>query len=249
MTSDDPDPPSVGDPQPFAAREGLRRHRERSGASAGLEYLRTIAAEEQQWLEKMVVRKAARYHVDQDDLLQDLYLSLLECNSIDVTRSGLRAWLTQRATWKAAALRRMIDRQGAQPLDDVPEPPAPDRQPPGFGWDVDEAWGLSRDEAQIIRLLCWDFDVSMQQFSELAGRTYAKTRQDRSRGLRKIEKLFDLTPQERAAYMALRHHRTYPDAAIALAVSEDVLRVRVGRAIAKIRRVLGRAGDHPEGEC
>lgn len=234
---------------PLDPREVLRRDRERQEPAIGLVYLRTIAAEERQWMERMAVRVAADYHVEADDLLQDLRLGLLTCNSIDAGRKEFRAWITRRATWKAADLRRTLSRHDAQPLESTPDPPAPEYGRIDPDWDVDASWRLSRDEAQIVRLICWGLDYSMRDLSELMERSYDKVRKDKSRGLHKIEKLFGLSEAELAAFLAFRRFPTYPVAASHLGVSEDELRIRVRQADDKIRRVLGRsATDDPEEE-
>lgn len=247
MQPDDYDQTASGGELPVDPREALRRDPARQEPSPGLLYLRTIAAEERQWLEKMVVGVAAEYRVDRDDLLQDLRLSLLRCTSIDAGRAELHAWLRRRAEWKALDLLRKTGRHPTQSLELGPEPPAPEPNRIDPDWDVDSSWHLSRDEAQIVRLICWGEDDSMREISALMGYSYDKGRQVRSRALRKLKKLIDLTPDELAAWLALGRLQTYPEAAIKLGLPEEELRVRVRRAEEKIRRVLRRsATDEPE---
>jgi DNA-directed RNA polymerase specialized sigma24 family protein len=243
-------PPNGGGDMPILdPREAQRRDRQGREPSAGLEYLRTIAAEERQWMEKMVVNVAARFNVDCDDLLQDLKASLLNDDSFDVGRTGHRKWLTQRAVWKAKDLRRIATRHEAEPLESTPEPPAPEPKRFDADWDVKPEWRLSRNEAQIVRLIGWGADYSMRELSELLDRKYDSIRQDKCRAFRKIEKLIGLTPDELVAFLAYRRSPSYAGVAIQLGLSEEELRARIRRAEDKIRLVLGRSvtDDSEEG--
>lgn len=249
MDPSEQDPTDRPDDRPILdPREARDRHRRRHGPSAGLVYLRALAVEERVWMKAMVARIARAHRVDRDDLLQELQLSLLDCDSIDRGRSEVRGWLTRRAQWRAADLLRRDrpDRTRPIPPDEaaaaadrvVAEPEVPDPT-----WTVERLGRLrlSRDEAQVVLLICWGFDVSLRDFAELVERSYAKTRQDKFRGLRKIEELFDLEPEERAAFIALREYGTLTAAAVRLALPEDTVRDLVRRAEHKINRTLGNA--------
>jgi DNA-directed RNA polymerase specialized sigma24 family protein len=196
-------------------------------------------------MERMVARTARAYRIEADDLLQDLRLSLLECDTIDRGRREVRGWLTRRAQWRAADMLRRdgLHRTHVRSLDEMtgPEPPAPGPTGPDAGWSVDRLEGLrlSRDEAQVVLLMLWGFDISLRAFAELVQRSHAKARQDKSRGLRKIEELFDLEPEERAAFIAFREYGTVTAAAVRLGISNDRLRRLVRQAEDKINRALG----------
>ena len=233
---------------PLDPREALSRDRHHE-PSAGLVYLRTIAAEERQWMEKMVEQVAAHHHVDRDDLLQDLRLSLLTCDSIDPGRTELRAWLIRRARWKALDLQRNAGRQRTDQLESAPDPPAPEPNRIDTSWDVDASWRLPRDEAQIVRLICWGLDLSLRDLSALIGRSYAEVRHDKHHALRKIKDFIGLSPDELTAFLAFRRFPTYPDAATHLDLPEEELRARVHRAHDKVRQALERSvTDDPEEE-
>lgn len=229
-------------------REARDRHRSRTSPSAGLVYLRALSETERSWLEAMVRQTARTYRVDRDDLLQNLQVSLLECETIDRGRREVRAWLRRRAQWKAADMLRRDrpSRTSSVPLDEaVSALPAPAPTGPDPEWDVDRlgAFRLSRDEAQVVLLTCWGFDVSLRDFAELVERSYATTRQHKVRGLRKIEDLFDLRPAERAAFIAYREFGTHAAAAVRLGMPEDRLRDLVRCAENKITRTLGNVPD------
>lgn len=80
-------------------REARDRHWRRNGESAGLLFLRALTAQERLWMEQMVTGIARAYGVDRDELLQELHLSLLTCDSIDSGRQSVRAcrppWASQ----------------------------------------------------------------------------------------------------------------------------------------------------------
>lgn len=230
-------------------REARDRHRSRTSPSAGLVYLRQQSETEQQWMKAMVTQTARTYRVDPDDLLQDLRVSLLECDIIDQGRREVHGWLRQRTQWKAADLLRRgrPSRTSSVPLDEVvPELPAPEPRGPDPDWDVERlgSFRLSRDEAQVVLLTCWGFDVSLRDFAELVGRGYPATRQSKVRGLRKIEELFDLRPAERAAFIAYREYNTHAAAAVRLGMTEARLRELVRCAENKINRTLGNVPEH-----
>jgi DNA-directed RNA polymerase specialized sigma24 family protein len=239
----EPDPPpdrAILDP-----RDARARHRRRTRTSAGLSYLRVLTAQERHWLDRMVARTARAYGVEADDLLQDLQLSLLECDTIDRGRREVRGWLKRRAHWRAADLLRRdgLHRRHVRSLDEMtaPEPVAPKPTGPDADWSLDRLEGLrlNRDEAQVVLLILWGLDISLREFAELVERSHAKARQDKSRGLRKIEELFDLEPEERAAFIAFREYGTVTAAAVRLGISNDRLRCLVRQAEHKINRALG----------
>jgi DNA-directed RNA polymerase specialized sigma24 family protein len=196
-------------------------------------------------MERMVARTARAYGVEADDLLQDLQLSLLQCDTIDRGRREVRGWLKRRAQWRAAdVLRREgLHRTHVRPLQEMtgPAPAAPRSTGPDAEWSLERLEGLrlNRDEAQVILLVLWGLDISMREFAELVQRSHAKARQDKSRGLRKIEELFDLEPEERAAFIAIREYDTVTAAAVRLGISNDRLRRLVRQAEHKINLALG----------
>lgn len=229
--------------RPVTAREARDRHRARTPASAGLRFLQELTDRERVWMEGMVGAPAREYHVDAQDLLQELRLDLLGCEVLDRSRESVRAWVRQRTRWRAIdLLRREQRRPRGVPFEPgVPEPVAPEPRGPDPEWTVERlrALGLNRDEAQIALLLCWGADISLRDFAELAERSYAKVRQDRSRGLRKIENIFALGDDESAAFIAFRDVGTFRAAAARLGCSEADARLLVRRAEHKIRHALG----------
>lgn len=142
-------------------REARARHRCRTQPSAGLVYLRALSRQEREWMARMARKVAREFNVDAEDLLQDLQLGLLGCNSIDGGRRAVRSWLTKRARWRAAEIRRAdrSHRERTRSLDEVPglEPPATDPVGVDLDWSVDrlQCWGLNRDEAQVVLLVVW----------------------------------------------------------------------------------------------
>lgn len=239
---DDLDPPpelSILDP-----REARDRHWRRNGVAAGLVYLQALTKQERLWMEHMVTGIAHAYGVDRDDLLQELHLSLLTCDSIDGGRQSVRGWLRRRARWRAADMLRASPDTWHLHLsaddDSFPEPPAPPAQVSDPDWSIDRIrkLGLNRDEAQVVLLVLWGFDVSLRDFAELIEHNYPKTRQDKIRGFSKIKNMFALDPEEDAALIAYRELGTMPAAAKRLGVSEAELRKLVGRAQRKIDLAL-----------
>lgn len=226
-------------------REARARHRLRTVPSAGLLFLQALAAQERAWMERMVNRIARAYHVEGDDLLQELQLSLLACNTIDRGRQSVRGWLTRRARWRAADLLRKVERTRSLDEASAPEPAAPEPTGPDPDWTIERLRGLrlNRDEAQVVLLVLWGMDVSLREFAELAERSHAKARQDKTRGLNKIEELFDLEPEESAAFIAFREFGTVNAAAVRLGVTADELRRLVRLAERKINRALGHPDD------
>jgi DNA-directed RNA polymerase specialized sigma24 family protein len=241
--------PHEPDPSPERAildpREARARHRRRTRTSAGLSYLRVLTVQERHWLARMVERTARAYGVEADDLMQDLQLSLLQSETIDRGRREVRGWLKRRAQWRAADMIRRdgLHRTHVRSLDEMtgPEPAAPAPTGPDAEWSLDRLEGLrlNRDEAQVVLLVLWGLDISLREFAELVERTHAKTRQDKSRGLRKIEELFDLEPEERAAFIAFREYGTVTAAAVRLGIPNDRLRRLVRQAEHKINQALG----------
>lgn len=231
-------------------REARARHVRRTGPSAGLLFLRALTAQENQWMERMVRRTAQAYNVDPDDLLQELRLSLIRCHTIDGGRAVVRGFLTRRARWRASDLLRgdKLRREHVRSLDDdaVPEAAAPETTGPDSDWTVDRirGLGLNRDEAQVVLLVLWGLDMSLRDFAELAARSHAKARQDKTRGFRKIEELFDLEPEESAAFIAYREFGTSHAAAVRLHLPERELIELVRRAESKINTTLGHTGGN-----
>ncbi len=232
---DEPDTP-VSDP-----REARARHHAATGESAGTAYLRALSDEERRWMTAMVAGVAREHGVDADDVLQDLQLSLLRCTSIDTGRSGVRGWLRQRARWRALDLRR---REGTPPdeLDEQDAGPAPPPTGPDHEWTTErlQALELNKNEAQAVLLLLWGLDIPLRDFAQLVGRSAVQARQDRSRGLGRIRKLFDLSAEEHQALTASRQHVSIAAAAADLGLAEADLRRLVRSAEERIERTLGR---------
>lgn len=221
--------------------EVRRQHRLKRESTAGEAYLRRMSAEEARWLKAMVSQVARLYRIDFDDLLQEMHLALLRSDSINEGRTGLRSYLAQMATWRAVDQMRRERRQKGQTisLDDLlSEPAEPESAKPQWDWGPPVSWGLTRDEAQVVRLLCWGFDINMRDFSALTERSHAAVRKNRSRGLSKIEGLFGLTPEERAALFAYRKYGCYKAAAIRLGINEEEFRRLALQADCKVRLVL-----------
>lgn len=242
VSTDDGDRPperSILDP-----REARSEHRLRRGESAGLLFLQALSTQERQWMERMVAGIARAYRVDRDDLLQELQLSLFNCHSLDRGRQSVRAWITQRARWRAQDMLRASSGEKSIPASDrpLPEAPAPAPTEPDRNWSIEriQKLGLNRDEAQVVLLVLWGVDVSLREFAQLAERNYPKTRQDKIRGLNKIRELFHLDPDENAALVAYRESGTLEAAAVRLNIPKNELRVLVRQAQKKIDRALDR---------
>jgi DNA-directed RNA polymerase specialized sigma24 family protein len=232
-------------------RAAKARYRQRTRPSAGLVYLRELTAREWTWMVDMTARVARMHHVDADDLMQDLALSLLECDALDSGRTEVRSWLRNRARWRALDILRRSHGPVTACLDadDNSETPAPEPTRIDLDWSVQRLvdLGLNRSEAQAVLLQCWNLDISMRDFAELADRSYAAVRQDRSRGLRKIENLFGLDEAESAALVACRDHGARA-AAHRLGIEIGELRALVSRAERKIDRALRRGPTNPTTE-
>lgn len=225
-------------------REAKARHQQRTQPSSGLVHLRELSAREWAWMVDMTAAVGRSYNVDADDLLQDLALSLLECDVLDRGRTEVHGWMRTRARWRASdMIRRDRDRRaGTRSFEagGAVEPTAPEPVRIDLDWSVQRLvdLGLNRGEAQSVLLHCWNLDISMRDFGVLADRSYAAVRQDRSRGLRKIENLFGLDRGESAALVAYREHGTFAAAALHLAIGVHELRSRVAQAEQKIDRAL-----------
>jgi len=247
--------PPHGEPEPqpiVSAREARARDRARRGAGAATLYLRQLGRTEFEWLRGLARRTAANYSVDADDLLQELLLDLWTCEGLDQGRIGFRSWLDRRARWRALDMLRSGHLKQSVPADPVDlamigECPAA----PGLGdevpadWDLDRLreLGLTGNEARLVTLILWGLDLPLKQVAEQIGRTYTATRKDRSRGLRRIRDLFDLDPEEEAAFVAVREYRGIEAAAVRLGVDADELRRRFRDAEGKIGRILGSGSD------
>ena len=241
LTADQPLPSREVDLNWPTPEEVRRQHCRKREPTAGEAYLRRMSAEEARWLKAMVGRVARLHRIDYDDLLQEMHLALLRSDSINEGRTGLRSYLAQMATWRAGDQMRKERRQKGQTisLDDLlSEPTEPELVKPQWDWDPPATWGLTRDEAQVVRLLCWGLDINMRDFSALAERSHAAVRKNRSRGLSKIEDLFGLTPEERAALLAYRKYGCHKAAAIRLGIDEEEFRRLALRADCKVRLVL-----------
>jgi DNA-directed RNA polymerase specialized sigma24 family protein len=232
-------------------RVAKARYRQRTRPSSGLVYLRELTAREWAWMVDMTAAVARMHHVDADDLLQDLALSLLDCEVLDRGRTEVRSWLRNRARWRALDTLRRGRRAPTVSLDHAAaaEPPAPEPVRIDPDWSVQRLvdLGLNRSEAQAVLLHCWNLDISMRDFAAPADRSYAAVRQDRSRGLRKIENLFQLDEDESAALVACRDHGART-AARRLGIEIGELRALVSHAERKIDRALRRSTPNPTGD-
>lgn len=242
------------DPAPIlSAREALTRHRARQGPGPGALYLRQLQRTEMDWLRAVTRRTAADYHVDADDLLQELILDLWSCDTLDQGRTGFRSWMAQRARWRAVDMLRNPHLQhsvAADPEDMAELGECAERVSgrPQDDWPVGRLrdLGLTGNEARLIVLILWGLDVPLQEVAAQIGRTYGSTRQDRSRGLRRIRQLFDLEPEEEAAFVAVREYRGIEAAAVRLEIDVEAMRRRFRAAEHKINLVLG-AGSEDHG--
>jgi DNA-directed RNA polymerase specialized sigma24 family protein len=232
--------------EPIPARDAKSRHLSRTRPSAGLVYLQEITDVERAWMRAMTRSVAHHFQVDRDDLLQELQISLLDCDVIDQGRASVRGWLRRRATWRAGDLRRRDRSQrvsGTTSMDDplfgdLEDLPRAGRPDPDWTVERMAKLGLSRDEAQVMSLLCWGLSIPMKDFAEFTEQTYPAVRQQRSRATRKIRNLFGLDPDEATAYITWRSCDSSQTAAAKLGMTEHQLRTIVRRAESKIMRAL-----------
>lgn len=234
----------------------LRKHRV-TDQPRGREYLERLAGEEERWLRAMVKHTARAYQVDPDDLFQDLAEGLIGTDALDMSRDGLRGWLRTRTRWKAKDLARQHRRQPfpteseelARAVE-AGEPPMPTVRAVPEDWDVGRLvmMGLTRDQAQIVILLCWDLGIPVREYAELMHRSYAKARKDRERGLARFHRLFDLEAHEDQAIRTWRR-LGLSEAALLLSMPEAEFAAVLRGALAKIHRTfeIGKRRTHHAG--
>jgi RNA polymerase sigma factor (sigma-70 family) len=215
-----------------------------------MHYLRTLAEQESAWMKRMVGQVARRYGVDADDLMQEILERLIHT---DVEIRGvvsMRSWLARMASWRAADMlrrqrRERVDSLVSMDATPVPDPVASEPAGPDFDWTIERLrhLGLRHDEAQVLLLILWGVDMSLRDFAEQTERSYAKTRKDRERGLRKIQELFELTNEETAAFITHRRYGTVESAATRLGIDVGDCRLQISAARDKIAMVLGDTTD------
>lgn len=193
----------------------------------------------------MTQRVGHEHGVNPDDLQQELLEQLLLRPELDLERLGWRAWITQRAHWRASDMLRREKRAALDygvPDDLLGESPEPVRL------DVDadvrrlRAMGLNGDEIRIIGYLIWGFGKSAAEFADLVGVSAAKVRQDKRRGLRKILGFAALSPAEQQAVAAGMRAPSRAAAARRLGVTEKVFTDRLREAAQKIGAAYDDAG-------
>lgn len=228
------------------AREARDRHRRRTPPTSGSIYLSQISRDEFEWLRGMAAGVARSYNIDPDDLVQELILRIASSNVLDAGRRGYRGWMKQCAKWRAAdmlrtELSRKTDPHPPEELVAVAEEKGAETHDVDAEWDP--RWlskvSLSPYEVRVVQLILWGMGSALRSFAELVGRSYDATRQDKSRAVRKIRELFELEPEEHAAFVALREYGSSIAAAARLGIEVDELLRRVRRAEKKIHRVLG----------
>ena len=212
-----------------------------------------LLQEQNAWLYRRVRSTALRYHVDADKLLQETLLSLLRAStSLDPGDRGLRTWLAQRVEWSATNLRRQQARDlTADDLSGIdlaneasPTPsPAQELRDTSINQRRLQEVGLTRDQAQTLAMRTSGFDLSLRELAELLDRSYAKTRQDYARGLRRVEAWIRLTPTETQVYTAYRRYGSVEHAAARLGLPEDELRSHLQQANQKIHHALAGLED------
>lgn len=242
---------------PRDPRSVLRAHRRVDPAdSPAAERVDRLLAVQGAWLRTRVQRTARHFHLDPDELCQELMLGMLRrSTTVDETNNGVRSWLSVRVERTAIDLLRRRSR-------DTPAGPeqfaAIERDEAANGrWPADphaeitldvnhlQRLGLTPHEAQTVALRCTGVDMTLKEFAELVDRSHASVRQEFARGTKKIENLFGLTAEEAEVIRAWRRHGSATDAARVVGRSgDDVVRILEG-AQKKIDRVFDeREGLH-----
>lgn len=202
------------------------------------------------WARGRVDQVARVYGVDADDLWQETLVSLLRAGNIDAGRKGVRTFLARRIEWTALDIRRRgaghevaASPSSLQELEEVTDRSSAANPAVQEGDAVDADMlhrvGLTENQAQILALLSSSaVDLQMHEFARLVQRSYGAVRKDRTRGLRKLEELFGLTPTERTCLVSYRRWGSISRAAEEMDVSEETARCQLRHAREKINRIF-----------
>lgn len=232
------------DPPPEDPREVLRQNRD---AAQDRERL---SDDHKIWLRGAIRNRAHRYKIEADELRQELELSLL-CRSmtVDEGNPGVRGWLWRRVTWTAQDMSRRRNREiPVDPAELKSAEACPDdageRQIPLAELTQRVLWnfvrlGLTPNEAQTVALLCAGIDMPLNQFAIRVGRSHDSVRQERSRGLRKIENYLDLSAEDDEVLRYWREFGSARAAAPYLNRSEDDIHRIVDDLHKKIDQIFG----------
>ena len=200
------------------------------------------------WMRRQVRYVATAFEIDADELLQETLLSLLRSTvTVDLARPGVRSWLNKQIRWRAADLyrrdrvargtvlhpedldeevNRVVAASAPSSADELHEVAAQQQR-------LQEI-GLTSDQAKALAMRISGFELTLKEFSELVGRPYAKTRQDYSRGLRRVQDWFGLTPDETRAFTTYRRSGSVEQAAAQLGLTVDELRSILDRVNKKV---------------
>ena len=226
------------------------------------ELLELLLQDEGEWLRRKTRHTAMLYGVDADELFQETLLGLLRSTiNVDPTQRGLRTWLNQLIRWRAADLsrRERLGRGIPMRLEDLDEELNLVVAAPHAPSSADELHevadhqqrlqeiGLTRDQATTLAMRVSGFELPLKEFAKLVGRPYAKTRQDYSRGLRRVQDWIGLTPAEARALTESRRAVSVEHAAARLGLPVEEFRAILDQAHQKIHDALsGLEGSRAE---
>lgn len=222
--------------------------------------LELLLENEGAWLIRRVRHTATAYRVDAEELYQETVLALLRSSTaVDVHQRGLRTWLSRRIEWMAVDLLRRERRARAavwdvEDIEDeinlvVAVSPAPSsaeelRVATDCQHRLQEI-GLPRDQARTLAMAVSGFELSLREMAELVDGSYAKTRQDYSRGLRRVEDWIGLTQDQTRAYTTYRRFGSVERVAARLGLPAAEARSLLEQANQKIHQALLRLDDDP----
>jgi RNA polymerase sigma-70 factor (ECF subfamily) len=184
---------------------------------------------------------AHRYTLDRDDLYQAASERLLRQGNVEPDHEGLRGWLDRCVNYAALD---MIKERNRQPLtmSELPERAVMPHE--SVGW---EQWltallatTLSADQVRAVLELTRDPDLDLRELAKVIDKSYAGTRQLKSRAMAKLGRLIGLTADERAAYRGWRRDEGVTEVARRLGIDPaQVDRLRKAATV-KLRRFFAR---------
>jgi DNA-directed RNA polymerase specialized sigma24 family protein len=185
---------------------------------------------------------AYRYTLDRDDLYQAASERLLRQGNVEPDHEGLRGWLDRCVRFAALDMIKDRDRQPLA-MSELPERATTTPQE-SVGW---EQWlttllaaTLSPDQVRAVVEPARDPDLDLRELAKAVDKSYAGTRQLKSRAMAKLGRLIGLTAEERAAYRGWRRGEGAADVARRLGIdSAQVERLRKAAAL-KLRRFFAR---------
>ena len=178
-----------------------------------------------EWMRQRCRHVSRQYDLDPNDVFQLALERLLRSShEADLTNDGLRTWLGRRIDWAAGELARKQRHDGGERLGpgevDTRLEEADVRACHHDTVEIDGVdakflarIGLTPHQVGVLLGECGGLDLSMREYAQLTGLSYAAVRKHKQRALERLERWIGLTDDERRAYIASRTTTSTAEAA------------------------------------